>query len=539
MRIQTLMRHSLILLGFLSPLVSSEARCAPPPKGLPPEVDAYLEKARKDWGIPGLAVAVVQRDTVVAKGYGIRELGKPEPVDENTVFDAASLTKSFTAALAAILVDEGKMKWDDPVRRYLPDLMLPDPYLAENATLRDFLSHRTGLQPANMMWLLTAIPRAEVLRRVRCLKPAAPFRADMIYSNVGYTVAGEAIAAAAGTTYETLLRDRLIVPLGLKSTTWSYAQAAEMPNHASPHAWIEGAQRPIRRETQRASNGPAGAVQSSAADLARWMRFQLDGGVLDGKRLVSEASLREMHSPQVIIPTTPEMRAARLVEFFAAYGLGWQVMDYRGNAMLWHTGNGNGQIAFMALIPKQRLGVVVLVNTWAAPFVHGALINHLLDVYLGYKPRDWSAEGLARAPEILKQERKPGRDLVAGAVPGSKPSRPLASYGGAYESCLFGPIHVRLEAAGLTLQMGEGQKAELLHHHGDSFVVLWRDPLFREERTTLVSFDFGDAGAPKLAMQIGRDQIEAVARGTASDSRGQSPRRKVSAAGKNSFGRSM
>jgi CubicO group peptidase (beta-lactamase class C family) len=285
-----------------------------------------------------------------------------------------------------------------------------------------------------------------------------------------------------------------------------------MPNHASPHAWIGGAQRPIRFETQRDGTAPAGAVQSSAADLARWLRFQLDGGVLDGKRLISEASMREMHSPQVIIPTTPEMRAARLVEFFASYGLGWQIMDYRGNPMHWHTGNGDGQIAFVALIPAKRLGVAVLVNTWAAPFVHGALVNYLLDVYLGYPPRDWSAEGLARAPKILEQERKPGQDLLAGAVPGSQPPRPLASYGGAYESCLFGSIHVRLEGKGLTLQMGEGEKAELVHHHGDSFVVLWRDPLFREERTTLVSFDFADGAARKLSMQIGRDEIEAVAR---------------------------
>jgi CubicO group peptidase (beta-lactamase class C family) len=532
------MRRILALLGLLMTLASSEVRCAPPPQGPSPEIDAYLEKARKDWNIPGLAVAVVQGDATMAKGYGVRELGKPEPVDENTVFDAASLSKSFTAALAAILVDEGKMKWDDPIRRYLPDLVLPDPYLAENATLRDFLSHRTGLEPANMMWLLTANSRAEVLRRVRCLKAAAPFRTDMVYSNVGFTVAGEAIAAAAGTTYEALLRDRLIVPLGLKSTTAGYAQAQAMPNHATPHALIDGVQRPIRFETQRDSTAPAGAVQSSAADLARWLRFQLDGGVLDGKRLISEASMREMHSPQVIISTTPEMRAARLVEFFAAYGMGWQVMDYRGNPLLWHTGSGNGQLAFMALIPAKRLGVVVLVNTWAAPFVHGALVNYLLDAYLGYPPRDWSAEALARVPAMLEQARKEWQEKTAGAVP--ELSRPPASYTGTYESCLYGPIHVRQKGTGLTLQMGEGQKADLTHHHDDTFILMWRDPLFREERSTLISFDLGDAAARKLSMTIGRDQIEAQATlAPLSEPRGHSPRRNSSAAGKNSFGRSM
>ncbi|HEX9942155.1 MAG TPA: serine hydrolase [Thermoanaerobaculia bacterium] len=487
---------------------AAEPAAKPAAPGFAPEVDAYLTKALRDWEIPGMAVAVVQGDTIIAKGYGVRELGKPGAVDENTVFDAASLTKSFTAALIATLVDEGKMGWDDPVRRHLPQLALPDPYLTENATVRDFLSHRTGLEPANTMWFLTAISRAEVLRRMRCLSPASPFRADMVYSNIGYTVAGEAAAAAGGASWEQLLRDRLIAPLGLRSTTASYEQAERMPNRATSHAWIDGAQRPIRRETQRAAIAAAGDVQSSAADLARWARLHLANGMLDGKRLVSEAAMQEMHSPQVIIPTTPAMREARLVEFFAAYGLGWQVMDYRGHAMLWHSGSGNGQLAYMALLPKERLGVVVLVNTWAAPVVHGTLASYLLDVYLGYPFRDWSAEALARLPKIREAEQKEREKLLEGMRPSSKPPRPLVAYAGQYEGCLYGPIVVRLEGKDLTLQMGEGQKADLLHHHDDTFLVRWRDPLYREDRSILVSFE-GEERPKKLTMQLRRDHIEA------------------------------
>ena len=169
------------------------------PTGLTPEVDAYLTKALADWQIPGMAVAVVRPDRVVfAKGYGVRELGKPEPVDEHTVFDAASLTKSFTGTLAAVLVEEGKLAWDDPVRKHLPALRFPDSYLDEHVTVRDLLAHRTGLHPANMMWVLTDVDRAEVLRRARCLPATAGFRAGMVYSNVGYSIAGEALAAAGG-----------------------------------------------------------------------------------------------------------------------------------------------------------------------------------------------------------------------------------------------------------------------------------------------------------------------------------------------------
>ena len=516
------MRRDAILLLFVLSTVPAwcgaaepATKPAPAPR-VPPEVDAYLAKALHDWDIPGMAVAVVQGDTIVAKGYGVRELGKPGAVDENTLFDSASLTKSFTSTLIATLVDEGKMGWDDPVRRHLPKLDLGDPYLTEHATVRDFLSHRTGLEPANTSWLLTAIQRPEVLSRARCLNPASPFRADMVYSNIGYTIAGEAAAAAGGASWERLIHDRLIVPLGLRSTVASYQEVEKIPNHASPHVWIDGVQRPIRRETQRATIAPAGSVQSSVADLARWIRLHLSGGVLDGKRVVSEANLEETHSPQVIIPTTAAMRESRLVELFAAYGMGWNVMDYRGHKMLWHSGSGNGQIAYMALLPKEKLGVVVQVNTWAAPFVHGALVSYLLDVYLGVPFRDWSAEALARVPKMREEERKAREELVAGARPASEAPKPLASYAGRYEDCLYGPILVRLEDGGLTLQMGEGQKADLLYiRDGDGdgdgaggFVVRWRDPLFRDERSARLSFE-DDQGSLKLAFQIGRDRVTA------------------------------
>jgi CubicO group peptidase (beta-lactamase class C family) len=487
------------------------------PSGLSPEVDAYLQKALADWQIPGMAVAVVRSDRVVfAKGYGVRELGRPEPVDEHTVFDAASLTKSFTGTLAAVLVQEGKLAWDDPVRKHLPALRFPDPYLDEHVTVRDLLAHRTGLHPANMMWVLTDVDRAEVLRRARCLPATAGFRAGMVYSNVGYSIAGEALAAAGGKPWEALVRERLLAPLGLRSTTASYAEAERLANRATSHTLVDGVQQPIRRETQRHTIAAAGDVQSSAHDLARWLRLHLNGGALDGQRLVGEEALREMQSPQVIIATTPAMRAARQVEFFAAYGLGWQVMDYRGRPLLWHTGSGNGQLAYAALLPKDGLGVVVLVNTWAAPFVHGALVNYLLDAYLGEPPHDWSAEGLARVAGILADERKQREETMKGVGAASAPARPLAAYAGTYDDCLYGPIHVRAGGGdgGLELQMGGGQTADLLPAGGDTFVVRWRDPFYRETRLTRVTFNPGAEGTPAhLAMDIGRDAIRAVRKG--------------------------
>jgi hypothetical protein len=284
-----------------------------------------------------------------------------------------------------------------------------------------------------------------------------------------------------------------------------------MPNLAASHATIAGEQRVIRRELQRDATAAAGAVQTSAHDLARWMRLHLQDGVLDGRRFVSEASMRELHSPQVEIPTTPEMRAARLVEGGrASYGLGWQVMDYRGHPLLWHSGNGDGQIAYMALLPADRLGVAVLVNTWSAPMVHGALVSRMIDHYLGYPPRDWAGEALERVPGMVAAQRSAVAALEAGSS-GGPPPRSLGAYVGSYQHPLFGPLHVRAEEAGLTLQMGDGgQIADLEHHHDDAFLVRWRDLLFREVYLTMLQFGVEGDAVARIEMQLNRDRIVAT-----------------------------
>ena len=479
----------------------------------PAELDRYIADVLVKGGIPGIGLAIVRDDSVVvAKGYGVRELGKPDPVDANTVFDIASLAKSFTATMVARLVDRGVVHWDAPVSRYLKDVALPTPELTAAATLRDFLSHRSGLEAANMMWVPSAITRDEVLRRSRFLKVVAPLRQQMIYSNVGYTIAGEAAARAAGTTYEELIRNLLIGPLRLRSTTATYEQTAHMPNVSSSHATVAGRLQVLPRERQRHSIGPAGGVQSTMADLTRWMRLHLNRGVLDGVRYLSDSAVSELYRIQIVIPTTPEMRAAREVRDSAAYGLGFQIMDYKGHPLLWHSGNGNGQIAYMVLLPRDRLGIAVVVNTWSVPLIHGALVSRIMDHYLGYPPRDWAAENLAAVPRSVAVQDSMVRALESGATSGPPP-RALSAYAGRYEEPLFGPIVVREEGAGLTLQMGEGQLADLTYHHGESFVVRWRVPFFREYFLTMGDFSHGsgETGA-SLHMLLNRDHITAVRR---------------------------
>src|SRR2546427_13115503 len=229
------------------------------PQSFPKELDDYLAASVRDWEIPGVAIAVVKDGkVVVVRGYGVREMGKPETIDENTIFDAASLTKSFTAAAIASLVDEKKMSWDDPVRRYILTIEFSDPYLTANVTMRDLLCHRTGVRATNSAWYFTNVNRSQLLGLIKNMELTAPFRTQSVYSNIGFTIAGEAAARAAGTTWEDLITRRIIVPLGMKRTTAVFALAPAMGNIASGHALVNGVQRLTPREG--AARGQAGAA---------------------------------------------------------------------------------------------------------------------------------------------------------------------------------------------------------------------------------------------------------------------------------------
>ena len=479
---------------------------------LPPELDAYIEKARRDFDVPGIAVTVVQDGRVLAtKGYGVRQLGKPERVDENTMFDTASLSKSFTAAAIATLVDEGKMRWDDPVRRYLPYVEFSDPYRTAIVTIRDLLAHRVGVEAGNWMMRISSYSTEEVLRRMRFLEEREPFRTSMLYSNIGYTAAGEAAAVAAKTSFVDLVRTRLLEPLGMRDST-AGVEHTLAANHASPHAVIAGKQVPIRNK-KAMSILPANAVNSTAKDMAKWLLFSLGDGTWEGKRIVSAEAMSEMQSPQSIIPTTPQMRAARGVHFFGAYGLGWQVMDFHGHKMLWHSGNADGMPVYMAILPAEKIGVLVMTNSWAAGTLHGALASRILDTLLQEKePRDWAAELLEANRKANARAAEEQAATEKARIPNTKPSRPIDAYAGTYTDTLHGDLVVSHSDGRLTLQFAGGQKADLEHWHHDVFRVRWHDRVY-EFADAFATFGLDATGTPRrLEMRLYRDQIEAVRR---------------------------
>jgi CubicO group peptidase (beta-lactamase class C family) len=484
------------------------------PAGFPEALDRYIEQARRDWEVPGLAITIIRNDSVlVAKGYGVRELGKPELVDANTVFNIASLTKSFTTAAAAMLVDEGKISWDAPARRYLPGLEFTNAYLTEQITMRDLLSHRTGLHPANMMWVLTGITRPEIIKRARFLQPDAPFRTDEVYSNVGFTIAGEALAAAAGTSYEDLIRQRIFIPLGMKLTTITIGDVLSQTNKVMGHTIINGVQRSFPwRDIDNAA--PAGSVNSTANDMAIWLRFQMGDGTFGGKRLVSAAQMWEMHAPQVVVHVTPAMKRGRQVQGWASYALGWNVMDYRGHPILWHSGNGPGQPVLMTIFPEDHLAILVMLNTWAAGgFLHGLLTNKIADTYLGFPPRDWSGENLPNKAAIRGVAAERLASLQKSRDPKAPASHELPAYAGVYLDSLYGELTVRVADGHLTLQMGgaKGQIADLTQMNHDTFLAMWREPVFREDYPGLLTFSADTEGAiTVLTLHLNRDHIVAT-----------------------------
>lgn len=272
-------------------IIAAFGRVAPARQDPLEGLDQYITEAMRSWEVPGLAIAIVKDDRVLlAKGYGVRKLGDPAPVNEHTLFAIGSASKAFTAASIAMLVDEGKLKWDDPVTNYLPGFQLFDPYATRELTVRDLLCHRSGLERADLLWYGSAFGREEILRRIRYLKPSWSFRSRFGYQNIMFLAAGQIIPAITGKSWDDFVKERLFAPLGMSSSNTSVRDLARSDNSATPHAKIEGKVEPIAwRNIDNVA--PAGSINSSAADMAQWIRLNLNWGKFNDKQLISSGAI--------------------------------------------------------------------------------------------------------------------------------------------------------------------------------------------------------------------------------------------------------
>src|SRR5919107_3166357 len=397
------------------------------------EIDAYAAKAGQDWKVPGFSVAIVKDDKVVfAKGYGVRELGKSDAVDKDTLFAVASNTKAFTAAALATLVDEGKLSWDDPVTKYLPYFQLYDPLATREMTVRDLLSHRSGLATfgGDLLWYETTYPRAEIIRRIRYLKPTYGFRSRYGYQNIMFLAAGEIVPAVTGKSWDDYVRERFFAPLGMARTVTTFKQLMSAQNVATPHNEFEGKVRVVHYSNVDAAGGAA-VINSSAAEMAEWVRLQLGRGTYQGRNLFSAERSREMWTPNTVVSGVSET-AERFnpTVHFNLYGLGWFLSDYRGRKVVTHSGGLDGMTSRVALLPEENLGVVILTNSETP--LQSFLWYKVFDVFLGAPRRDWSADYMARVKAAKERGEAEERKLEDARVPNTKPSLPLSAYAGTY-----------------------------------------------------------------------------------------------------------
>jgi len=451
----------------------------PQPKPDLAGLDRYVAQASRDWRVPGLAIAVVQGDSVVlAKGYGVLDLTKPAPVTEHTRFAIGSTTKAMTAAALGMLVDDGKLRWDDRVIDHLPDFRLYDPYATRELTVRDLLLHRSGLPGTDLLWVRADLTLAEMMRRLRFVQPTSSFRSQWNYQNVVYAIGGALIAKVSGMAWEDFIRARIFAPLGMTESEPLVAGIESRPNVVTPHGQSGDSIRavPIRTTDPVAA---AGSVWSSVSDMARWMRFILDSGRVGTRRLLTPATFSELVTPQIraSAATYPALTLVRPHIF--GYGLGWFVQDYRGETVWMHTGSINGLSAIVGLLPDRRVGVVVLANLDHAELRH-ALMYKVFDLYAGNPERDWSAD-----MRRLFAPRGTPSAVAQRPATSSPPSLPLERYAGSYADSTYGSVEVTHADGALSARFGNEDLGKL---------VPWEYDSFRGTGSTTVTFQPDGAG---------------------------------------------
>ena len=471
----------LFLILFLAVSPSAVAQVQPPP-----DLDAYVERVMKTFEVPGLCVAVVKDGgVVVAKGYGVRKLGEPAPVDAQTLFGIASNTKVVTATALGLLVEEGKLQWDAPVIRYLPWFQMWDPYVTRELTVRDLLVHRSGLGLGAgdlLWWPPSTYNRKEIARRLRFIPPVTSFRNAYAYDNVLYLVAGEVIEALSGLTWEDFVRTRILQKVGMNTSTVTLSGAAGA-NVATTHAPVDGKVRPVKPFESENTN-PAGGINSNAEDMAKWMLVQLGRGKLaDGTRLFSEATAQQLTT--LVTPITiraPDPVFGELRPNFQGYALGFAVKDYRGRKMVLHAGGLPGYVSRVLMIPEAQIGITVLTNQESTGAMD-AIAYHIADYYLGASDKDWlevQLKARARAEAELAEAMK---KAAAARDTTSRPSLPLASYAGTYEDGWYGEVSIVLESGRLVMRFVHTPAlvGDLEHWQHDTFVVRWRDRELRAD----------------------------------------------------------
>ena len=462
------------------------------------KIDSLVEKTMKSFNVPGIAVAVVKDDKIVhIKGYGVSSMRSGKKTDENTLFAIASNSKAFTAAALAILVDEGKLSWNSKVSDIVPEFKLHDPYVTSEFTIKDLLTHRSGLGLGAgdlMLWPDGSFFTTEMLiHNMRFLKPVSGFRTKYDYDNLMYVIAGEIVKRVSGLSWEDFVETRIMVPLGMNKSAACYRRIKDKSNVMDAHVSVEGVLQTVPMNFTEVGDA-AGGIFSSVSDLSKWVMMQLNGGKY-GKDLsmtmFSSKAGREMWSPQTIIPVGSNQDYKTN---FAAYGLGWRINDVNGYKQVSHTGGLTGAVTQVTMIPELKLGIIVLTNQQAAGAFY-AISNTIKDGYLGVVGKDRIEDNLEDLTGAVSEAQKVVSQVwkrVQESEKSAPDSLALVTYTGLYKDEWFGNVNIALIDGHLKFssEMSPALKGEMFFYLGDTFVVKWDDRSFDADAFIKFSKDY-------------------------------------------------
>jgi CubicO group peptidase (beta-lactamase class C family) len=433
------------------------------------KIDALVKDAQRTFDVPGVAVAIVSDGEVIyLKGFGVKDLGKKDAVTPDTLFPLASCTKAFTTTAMAILVDEGKMDWDDPVRKHVEFFHLADPLADADVRMRDLVCHRTGLAGHDLLWYRAPWKPEEAIRRIGHVKLDKPFRTTFQYQSTMFTTAGYGVGVASKSTWKDFVQTRILDPLEMKNTVFTTADA-EKADHALPHRL--NAKGAVEKTSVCKMEYPdaAASLHASARDLANWVRFQVGDGTWRSKRIVSAKNLNETHTAQFAIRLEGQTKAMNPESHVMSYGMAWLLQDYRGVGLVSHAGAIDGFRAHLTLVPEAKIGIVLLANRHQTR-MNLPLSNSIVDLLLGLPKKDWNGYFLELAKKDDAEALARAKDRADKRHQGTKPSRELGAYTGSYEDEAFGKGKVTLEDGQLVWKWN-AFTCPLEHYHYDTFIA--------------------------------------------------------------------
>ncbi len=459
----------LLTIGFLLIILSVEAQKKSKSVDSLALFDAYVQQAVKDWEAPGLGIVVVKDNHVIfKKGYGVITLGTVHPVDNQTLFACASTTKAMTATCMGILVDQGKVKWDDPVIKYLPEFQLYDPWVTRELRVRDLFLHNSGVGNADFLWGDNHLNGDEILEKMRLVKPSYSMRSSFIYQNIFYLAAGKVIEKISGIPWADFIRKNVFQPLGMTNTFSQIAQV-KSANLASLHFRIDQQIQIISRDTADVV-GPAGSVLSCIDDMGTWIKTMMDSSKYAGARLLKPETWKEMFRPQTLVTAEQFYPTKELTKpNFMTYGLGWFQQDYRGKKLNFHTGSLAGAVAINAQMPEENIAVYIFSNLDHVEVRH-ALMFKTIDFFALGGNRDWSKEFLKLYGDIHAAGEKAVNETDKKRVLNTHPSLSLNEYAGIYEDPLYGKLVISFENNELSFLINNNSSTgKLTHWNYNSF----------------------------------------------------------------------